>query len=72
MVCTCPNYIFQIFDPSLKKKKKKKKTGFDLDAALGGESGVTEAPPAEEEQNEEETAPVTEKIDGTLKRTCIN
>lgn len=53
-----------MFDPSLKKKKKKKKTGFDLDAALGGESGVTEAPPAQEEQkNEQVSAPVSEKID---------
>ena len=54
-----------MFDPSLKKKKKMKKTGFDLDAALGGESGVTEAPPAQEEQkNEQVSAPVSEKIDG--------
>ena len=59
-----------MFDPSLKKKKKKKKTGFDLDAALGGESGVTEAPPAEEEhKNEQVSAPVSEKIDGRWGRT---
>ena len=67
-----------MFDPSLKKKKKKKKTGFDLDAALGGESGVTEAPPAQEEQkNEQVSAPVSEKIDGKwrysvkLKCSCV-
>ena len=58
-------HTFQMFDPSLKKKKKKKKTGFDLDAALGGESGVTETPPADDEQKQDETpAPVSEKIDG--------
>ncbi|CAL1540376.1 unnamed protein product [Lymnaea stagnalis] len=47
------------FDPTMKKKKKKKKTGFDLDAAMGEDSGsaadglptVTQ-PPAEEEEEE--------------------
>jgi len=28
------------FDPTMKKKKKKKKTGFDLDAAMGDDSGA--------------------------------
>ena len=55
----------------MKKKKKKKKTGFDLDAALAGESGVmTETPPADDERkDEQQTAPVSEKTDGNA---CIS
>jgi len=37
-----------IFDPTQKKKKKKKKTGFDLDAAMGAETGeIQETVPEE-------------------------
>lgn len=48
------------FDPTMKKKKKKKKTGFDLDAAMGEDSGAADgqpsapAPPVEEEEPEPE------------------
>lgn len=43
------------FDPTMKKKKKKKKTGFDLDAAMGEDSGAADGqpsapPPVEEEE----------------------
>lgn len=58
------------FDPSMKKKKKKKKTGFDLDAAMGEDTGSaadgqpTPTPVAEQteeaEATENQTAP--EKI----------
>merc|ERR1719383_736022 len=49
------------FDPTMKKKKKKKKTGFDLDAAMGDDSGAATdgqpsapvLPVAEEEQEPE-------------------
>ena len=65
-----------MFDPSLKKKKKKKKTGFDLDAALGGESGYWGPPAQEEQKNEQVSAPVSEKIDVSggiikLKFSCV-
>ncbi len=54
-----------MFDPSLKKKKKKKKTGFDLDAALAGEGGVSSEPaPANDETQNDEAPQETEKIDG--------
>ncbi|XP_005091279.1 eukaryotic translation initiation factor 2 subunit 2 [Aplysia californica] len=48
------------FDPTMKKKKKKKKTGFDLDAAMGEDSGAADgqpsapAPPVQEEEPEPE------------------
>ena len=54
-----------MFDPSLKKKKKKKKTGFDLDAALAGEGGVSSEPAPVTDDTQNEDAPQeTEKIDG--------
>lgn len=34
------------FDPTMKKKKKKKKTGFDLDAAMGEDSGAADGQPS--------------------------
>jgi len=57
--------VNEIFDPSLKKKKKKKKTGFDIDAALAGESGMVESNTAPEEEAavEDEPQPASEKVD---------
>jgi len=42
------------FDPTMKKKKKKKKTGFDLDAAMGEDSGAADGQPSAPPQVEEE------------------
>lgn len=57
------------FDPTMKKKKKKKKTGFDLDAAMGDDTGAaadgqpTLAPVAPEDDEEEpvDSQPAQEK-----------
>lgn len=59
------------FDPTMKKKKKKKKTGFDLDAAMGEDSGATDGQPStpavpvpqEEPEPEPEVQAPQEKID---------
>lgn len=58
------------FDPNMKKKKKKKKTGFDLDAAMGEDTGSaadgqpTPAPVTEQTEEAEvtETQTAPEKI----------
>ena len=42
------------FDPTMKKKKKKKKTGFDLDAAMGEDSGAADGQPSAPAPVEEE------------------
>jgi len=68
------------FDPTMKKKKKKKKTGFDLDAAMGEDSGAADgqpsapAPVEEEEVDkpDQEVEASQEKVSGDISLDFTN
>merc|ERR1711934_1099835 len=61
------------FDPTMKKKKKKKKTGFDLDAAMGEDSGAADGQPSAPAPVEEEEVDTSqEKVSGDISLDFTN